>query len=129
MPTKPWRQIRHEHSKLTEEARGEVDSRVRAEIERMRLPDLRKARHLSQAAIADVLQIAQGDVSKIERRTDVYVRTLRRYVEAAGGTLRIVADFPGAEPIEIGGFGDIEAPGRAVPAARRLATRRRKAMG
>lgn len=123
MPTKPWREIRREHSKLTKAARAEIDALVRAEIELMRLPALRKARHLSQAAIADALNIAQGDVSKIERRTDVYVRTLRRYVEAAGGTLRIVADFPDSQPIEIDGFADIEAPDST---AGKRGTKRRK---
>ncbi len=60
--------------------------------------------------MADILGIAQGDISKLERRTDVYVRTLRRYIQAAGGRLRILAEFPGAEPIEIDGFADIDAP-------------------
>jgi transcriptional regulator with XRE-family HTH domain len=107
MPTKPWREIRAERSKLTREQRAKVDAEVRAGIARMRLPELRRARQLSQMTLADVLDMSQGDVSKLERRTDVYVRTLRRYVEALGGTLQIVARFADSEPIEIEGFASI----------------------
>ncbi|HTD37139.1 MAG TPA: XRE family transcriptional regulator [Candidatus Limnocylindrales bacterium] len=84
-------------------------------MERMRLGQLRRARALSQQTLAEALQIAQGDVSKIERRSDVYVRTLRRFVEATGGRLRIVAEYPDAEPIEIEGFADIAPARRRVP--------------
>jgi transcriptional regulator with XRE-family HTH domain len=105
--TKPWREIRAERSKLSPAERAAIDQEVRAEIARMKLPQIRRARTLSQETVADILGIAQGDVSKLERRTDVYVRTLRRYVEATGGRLRIVAEYPDAEPIEIDGFEDI----------------------
>lgn len=64
---------------------------------------------MTQATIAQVMQIAQGDVSRLEHRTDAYIGTLRRYVEALGGTLRIVAEFPDTDPVEIEGFGDLPA--------------------
>ncbi|MDQ6944618.1 MAG: helix-turn-helix domain-containing protein [Candidatus Eremiobacteraeota bacterium] len=81
---------------------------VQAEVERMRLPELRKMRNLSQTTIAKLLEISQGDVSKLERRTDMYLSTLRSYIEAAGGKLQIVAQFPNSVPIEIDTFDELD---------------------
>lgn len=50
---------------------------------------------LSQEDIDQTLQIKQGSVAKIEKRADMYVGTLRRFIEAMGGELEIVACFPG----------------------------------
>lgn len=108
MPTKPWSEIRQKHSKLTHDERARIDDEVLADVRRMRLPELRKARQLSQATLADLLKMSQGDVSRLERRTDAYMSTIRRYLEAAGGRLRILAEFPDTEPIEIVGFSEID---------------------
>ena len=56
--------------------------------------ELRRARELSQQDLAQVLGATQPEVSKIEHRTDLYVSTLRRYIEALGGQLEITARFP-----------------------------------
>jgi transcriptional regulator with XRE-family HTH domain len=101
-----WEQLRAS-SKLSAEQIDAIDAEVASEIARMKLPELRRARAMTQATIAEVTGMAQGDVSRLEHRTDSYVGTLRRYVEALGGTLRIVASFPDAPPIEIQGFGDL----------------------
>ncbi|HTD32857.1 MAG TPA: XRE family transcriptional regulator [Candidatus Elarobacter sp.] len=90
-------------------------------MERMRLGQLRRARALSQQTMADVLDIAQGDVSRIERRSDIYVRTLRRFVEATGGRLRILAEYPDSEPIEIEGFAEIGPVRRRAVAKKKAA--------
>jgi transcriptional regulator with XRE-family HTH domain len=74
-----------------------------------------KARQLTQKTVADILGIAQGDVSKLERRTDAYVGTLRNYIEALGGSLRITAQFPDADPIEIEGFSTIDSTKDSPP--------------
>ena len=58
------------------------------------LHELRKARAVSQEALADRLAVGQPAVAKLERRPDMYVSNLRRYVEALGGTLTITAQFP-----------------------------------
>jgi transcriptional regulator with XRE-family HTH domain len=55
---------------------------------------LRKAREQSQEAVAKQLHIKQAAVSKLERRTDMYLSTLRSYIEAMGGKLEIIARFP-----------------------------------
>jgi len=60
----------------------------------MDLSELRKARQLSQEELAQVLNIGQASVAKLEKRADMYVSTLRRFVEAVGGDLEIVAKFP-----------------------------------
>lgn len=73
-------------------------SRMAAEMRAaMPLQELRRARELSQKQLAQLLEREQGDVSKIEHRTDMYVSTLRSYIEAMGGRLDIVAHFPEGE--------------------------------
>jgi predicted XRE-type DNA-binding protein len=110
MPSRPWREIRAKHSKVTPERQAEIDAEVRREIARMRLRDLRQARQLSQVQIAETLGMRQGDVSRLERQTDMYLSTLARFVTASGGRLRLVAEYDDAEPIELdvlGGLSDI----------------------
>ncbi len=58
------------------------------------LRQLREAREQSQEELAKQLHIKQAAVSKLERRTDMYLSTLRSYIEAMGGTLEIIARFP-----------------------------------
>ncbi len=58
------------------------------------LRQLREARQRSQEAVAEQLHIKQAAVSKLERRTDMYLSTLRGYIEAMGGKLEIIARFP-----------------------------------
>ena len=60
----------------------------------MALTELRQARRLSQEELATTLQIKQAAISKMEKRTDMYLSTLRRFIEAMGGKLDIVARFP-----------------------------------
>jgi hypothetical protein len=58
------------------------------------LRQLREARERSQAEMAEKLHIKQAAVSKLEHRTDMYLSTLRSYIEAMGGQLEIIARFP-----------------------------------
>jgi transcriptional regulator with XRE-family HTH domain len=60
----------------------------------MALDELREARELTQEALAGILNVKQSAISKIERRTDMYVTTLQQMVKAMGGELRIEAVFP-----------------------------------
>ena len=60
----------------------------------MPLDALRDARQLTQVQMAQLLKISQGAVSKVERRTDMFISTLRNYVRAIGGDLEIRAVFP-----------------------------------
>jgi len=71
-------------------------SRARAKkiIEEMPLTQLRNAREMTQTRLAEVLSVDQGRISKLEKRTDMYLSTLRSYIEAMGGSLEIRAVFP-----------------------------------
>jgi DNA-binding Xre family transcriptional regulator len=60
----------------------------------MPLEELRSARNVTQTHLASLLQITQASVSKMEKRTDMYVSTLRSFVQAMGGELEIRAIFP-----------------------------------
>jgi len=79
----------------------EVIERARRKTEAMlaaiELNELRKARKLTQEQLAERLGIRQSNVSKMERRADLHVSTLRDVVEAMGGELRLTARFPDAE--------------------------------
>jgi transcriptional regulator with XRE-family HTH domain len=116
MATRPWREVRRP---LSPKREAQIQAEIAAELSRMKLPELRKARQLTQKTVADILGIAQGDVSKLERRTDAYVGTLRNYIEALGGSLRITAQFPDADPIEIEGFSTIDPAHRSSPSVSR----------
>ena len=68
------------------------------------LRDLRKAHELTQTRMAEALHISQDGVSRIEKRSDFLLSTLRSYVEAMGGQLRLIAEFPDRTPVTIVGF-------------------------
>ncbi len=70
-----------------------VAERQRAMQDALALADLRQARHVTQVQLAEQLGISQGNVSRLEGRSDVYLSTLRSYVEALGGHLEIAAVF------------------------------------
>ena len=74
--------------------KGRVASKVAALETALALHELRKARKISQEILAQKLSVGQPAVAKLERRSDMYVGNLRRYVEALGGTLEIIARFP-----------------------------------
>lgn len=81
-------------SRMTKEHRRRSKARADTMLTEMPLHELRRARKLSQEALAEELGQRQSGISKIEKRTDMYVSTLRRYIEAMGGHLEIVARFP-----------------------------------
>jgi transcriptional regulator with XRE-family HTH domain len=72
----------------------------------MTLHELRQARERSQEDLARELKVGQPAVAKLERRADMYVSNLRRYIEALGGRLEITAKFPDGE-VQITNFGDL----------------------
>jgi predicted XRE-type DNA-binding protein len=73
-------------------------------LSEMNLPALRKSRQKSQAEIASVLDVKQAEVSKMERRPDMYISTLLNFVQALGGRIEIIARFPDAAPVRISQF-------------------------
>ena len=79
---------------FTPERRARVDARKAQLRAAMPLHELRQARAMTQKAVGDALKVKQPAVAKLERRADMYVSNLRAYIEAMGGRLNIVAEFP-----------------------------------
>ncbi len=100
-----WRTIRGQRP-LNE---GHVAAYRRLMEAELQLAEARRRRGVSQAAIADALEVSQPNVSRIEQQDDVYLSTLARYVAALGGHLEVLAVFPEEtitllrEPAEGGG--------------------------
>jgi predicted XRE-type DNA-binding protein len=96
------RNFRELEEKMSPERRARVAARVKAELALMPLHQLRQAREMTQTRLAEVLSVDQGRISKLEKRTDMYLSTLRSYIEAMGGALEIRAVFPdGAVKIDL----------------------------
>lgn len=110
--------IRDKIGKLNRIHRRKVEGRA-AEIiaEEMSLRDLRKARKLTQARVAKVLGVTQDSVSRLEKRSDLLLSTLRKTVKAMGGDVRIVAEFRDRAPVVLSDLSE-EAPPRK-PSRRR----------
>ena len=83
--------------RISPERLARSEERVKKMLAEMPLHELREARRLTQEQLGEQLGVAQAEVSKLERRADMYVSTLRRYVAAMGGRLEIRAVFPDGE--------------------------------
>jgi transcriptional regulator with XRE-family HTH domain len=93
--------------KLSPAQRKKVEARAAELIaEEMTLRELRKARKLTQVRIARELGIKQDSVSRLEKRSDLLLSTLRRTVKAMGGHLSLVAKFPDRAPVELSGISE-----------------------
>ena len=94
---------------LSEEQKAKVAERA-AELHREveGLKALRLLAERSQDQIAQGLGIKQPSVLKIERQTDLYLSTLRRFVEAAGGTLELRVELPGKGVLQLTGLGELK---------------------
>lgn len=91
---------------LPAERRQRIEKRAAELIaEELNLRELRRLRKLTQARLSRKLRIGQEGVSRIEKRSDLYLSTLRSYVEAVGGELTLVARFPDRPPVILAGFG------------------------
>jgi hypothetical protein len=96
--------------KLSPAQRKKVEARAAELIaEEMTLQQLRHARKLTQQRIGKSLHIGQEGVSKIEKRSDLLISTLRGYVEAMGGSLSIIAEFPDRGPVMLSGIAAMDA--------------------
>src|SRR3970040_1856200 len=93
-------------ARMSPAARARAQARPRTIMARMPLQDLRLARGLSQESLATTLKVRQASISKLERRTDMYISTLRSHIRAMGGELEIVARFPDGE-VRISNFEEV----------------------
>jgi DNA-binding XRE family transcriptional regulator len=89
-----WKDVR---KTLSPEAEERIQQSVKEAAGVMTLHQLREARSLTQVNLAKVLQINQGAVSKMEKRADMYISTLRNFIQAMGGQLQVKAIFPEGE--------------------------------
>ena len=94
---------------LSADRRGRIEARA-AELTaaEMSLRALRQARKLTQERMGESLGIGQEGVSRLEKRSDLLLSTLCGYVEAMGGRLRLVAEFPNQPPVVLSGLTDVE---------------------
>jgi transcriptional regulator with XRE-family HTH domain len=92
-------------AKMSPDAQSRAAARTEAILVEMQLQELRKSRQVTQVEVALGMGVEQAAISKLERREDMYVSTLREYVKALGGELKLVASFPDADiqvhPFEI----------------------------
>ncbi len=109
--------------KLSPAQRKKVEARAAELIaEEMTLRELRKARKLTQVRIAKTLGITQDSVSRLEKRSDLLLSTLRKTVRAMGGNVSIVAEFPDRPPVVLSGLAEDNPP----PTANRVVGSRAK---
>jgi transcriptional regulator with XRE-family HTH domain len=95
--------------KLSPARRKKVEARAAQLIaEELTLQELRRARKLTQVRMAKKLGISQDGISKLEKRSDLLLSTLRKTVEAMGGSLSLVAEFPDRSPVVLSGFAEGE---------------------
>jgi transcriptional regulator with XRE-family HTH domain len=92
---------------LPRERRDRIEQRAADLIaEELNLREMRRLRKLTQARLSKRLKIGQEGVSRIEKRTDLYLSTLRSYVEGLGGKLSLTVEFPDRAPVVLSGFGE-----------------------
>ena len=95
-------------SAMSAEAQARSEQQANEMLAEMPLHELRQARGLSQQVLARLLKVQQPAIAKLERRTDMYISTLRSHIEAMGGELDIVARFPDGT-VRITNFSALEA--------------------
>ncbi len=100
---KPYKLLR---AKMPLAAREKAEAKTRQMLREMPLFDLRRARSLSQEQMARMLNVNQSAISKIERRTDMYISTLRNFVHAMGGELEVIVHFPDGD-VKVTKFEDL----------------------
>ena len=107
--------------RLNSTQRKKVEARAEELIaEELTLQELRRARKLTQVSVAKALGITQDSVSRLEKRSDLLLSTLRKTVQAMGGNLSLVAKFPDRGPVVLSGIA--EAAAGVKPARRKHAS-------
>jgi transcriptional regulator with XRE-family HTH domain len=97
-------------NEISPERQRKIRARTRELVAReMSLRELRHAVNKTQKTVARTLNMGQDGISRLEKRSDLLLSTLRNYVQAVGGSLTLVVQFPDKEPIAITGFGEIVA--------------------
>jgi transcriptional regulator with XRE-family HTH domain len=104
---------------LSPARRKKVEARAAQRVaEEMTLRELRRARKLTQVRMAKELGISQDGISKLEKRSDLLLSTLRKTVEAMGGRLSLVAEFGDRGPVVLFGIAEGEIGPKSSPRRR-----------
>jgi transcriptional regulator with XRE-family HTH domain len=103
-------------AKMSEGSRAKSAVKAQGILKEMALSELREAMKLTQESLADTLNVKQASISKMERRSDMYLSTLRKIVEAMGGNLEIIANMPDGR-VRISQFREIRARKSEAPQA------------
>jgi hypothetical protein len=93
---KSFRELR---KKMSPERQARAKARTEELLAELALQELRRALNLTQEEVAAAMQMNQGAVSKMEHQSDIYVSTLRKFISAMGGQLKLVASFPDREVV------------------------------
>ncbi|HAT8178172.1 TPA: transcriptional regulator [Legionella pneumophila] len=94
---------------LSKERQDIIEKRANQLIaEEMTLRDLRVALEKTQEDLGAILHMKQDGISRLEKRSDMLISTLSKYISAMGGSLKLMAEFPDRAPIEIHGIADIK---------------------
>jgi DNA-binding XRE family transcriptional regulator len=93
-------------AKMSPERRARIAGKVSKALSEMPLNELRNARGLSQKMLAEALHIQQPAIAKLEKRTDMYISTLRSHIQAMGGELEVIARFPDGD-VRIANFSQL----------------------
>jgi len=101
------RKFRDLRQGMSPEAQKRSHAKATAMLSDLPLAELRQARHFSQQQLAAELEVKQPAVAKLEKKADMYISTLRRFVEAMGGELEIRAHFPEGD-VRINQFEDLD---------------------
>lgn len=104
---------------LPRDRRKRVEARA---MELVTLKDLRKAVQQTQEQMAEALGVRQDTISRLERRSDMLLSTMRHYVESMGGQLELVAKFPNRPPVVIDHIGEgvaLNKRGESLPVSER----------
>ena len=110
--------LKDKMKELSPAQRKKVEARAAELIaEEMTLRELRHARKLTQVKMAKKLGVTQDSVSRLEKRSDLLLSTLRKTVEAMGGNLSLVAEFPDRAPVVLSGIAEHDR--RPKPTSRR----------
>ena len=96
-------------AQLTPERQKRInDEADRLHAEYLTLQQLRKAKELTQVQLAETLGIRQATIAQMEKRGDLMISTVRSYVEAMGGKLKLLVEFPDHAPVSLEGLGDTD---------------------
>ncbi len=90
---KSFKNLRDKMSSASKKLSAELAGDLRDEI---RLTELRNALGINQEELGELLNKKQAAISRLERRSDMHVSTLREFIKALGGKLEIIARFPDA---------------------------------